>query len=266
APPLPLATAESTPPMAPAPGFEPPLIPHEPETDRGEGGEPAEIAAMRAASDAPFPPPMGAQFPPPAGLPQHLAEAEQDASFPPRPFVAAKPKAGPKKSKKLVMLGGALVAMLVLGGGAFVFLRPKAEPAPAPKVAAAPAPVAEVPKVEETPAPVAETPAAVVPETVVPETVKVEEKPAPVVVAAKPVEPPPPPPPPASAEFKAWVENARISGVRAGSTTRVFIDRTSYAVGDLVNPQLGITFDGYSPETRMLTFKDTTGAKVERRN
>jgi hypothetical protein len=100
----------------------------------------------------------------------------------------------------------------------------------------------------------------------VPETVKVEEKPVPVVVPAKPVEPPPPPPPPASAEFKAWVENARISGVRAGSTTRVFIDRTSYAVGDLVNPQLGISFDGYNAETRMLTFKDATGAKVERRN
>ncbi len=93
------------------------------------------------------------------------------------------------------------------------------------------------------------------------------EKPAPVVEVAKPAEPEPPPPPPvASAAFKAWVENARIGGVRAGSNTRVFIDRTSYAVGDLVNPQLGIIFEGYNAETRMLTFKDATGAKVERRN
>jgi hypothetical protein len=153
--------------------------------------------------------------------------------------------------------------VLVLGGGAFFFLRTKEEPPPPPKVAAKPAKVAETPKVAEKPAPVVETP----PAAKVAETPKVEEKPAPVVVAAKPVEPPPPPPaPPASPEFKAWVENARISGVRAGSTTRVFIDRTSYAVGDLVNPQLGITFDGYNAETRMLSFKDATGAKVERRN
>ena len=62
------------------------------------------------------------------------------------------------------------------------------------------------------------------------------------------------------------MENLRIRGVRAGAATRVFIDRTSYAVGDLVNPTLGITFDGYNAETRMLTFKDGTGAKVDRRN
>lgn len=48
--------------------------------------------------------------------------------------------------------------------------------------------------------------------------------------------------------------------------TRVFIGGTSFQKGDLVNPQLGITFEGYNPETRLLTFKDKTGAKVDRRN
>jgi hypothetical protein len=66
--------------------------------------------------------------------------------------------------------------------------------------------------------------------------------------------------------FKAWVQNLRISGVRAGSNPKVFIERTAYGVGDLVNPQLGILFDGYDAETRMLRFKDKTGATVEVRN
>lgn len=73
-------------------------------------------------------------------------------------------------------------------------------------------------------------------------------------------------PPPASATFKAWVQNAKVSGVRAGANPRVFIERTAYAQGDLVNPQLGIVFDGYDAETRLLRFKDASGAVVERRH
>jgi cytoskeletal protein RodZ len=72
--------------------------------------------------------------------------------------------------------------------------------------------------------------------------------------------------PPASATFKAWVQNAKVSGVRAGANPRVFIERTAYAQGDLVNPQLGIVFDGYDAETRLLRFKDASGAVVERRH
>ena len=51
-----------------------------------------------------------------------------------------------------------------------------------------------------------------------------------------------------------------------GVVSRVFIGGTSYQVGDLVNPQLGITLEGYNAETRILTFKDKSGAKVERRH
>jgi hypothetical protein len=54
--------------------------------------------------------------------------------------------------------------------------------------------------------------------------------------------------------------------LRVGVNTRVFLGGTAYMVGDLVNPQLGISFDGYSPETRMLRFKDKAGATVERRD
>jgi len=73
-------------------------------------------------------------------------------------------------------------------------------------------------------------------------------------------------PPPPSNQFRAAVENLKISGVRGGANPRVFIGGTSYQVGDLVNPQLGIILEGYNAETRMLTFRDKTGAKVERRH
>lgn len=80
-----------------------------------------------------------------------------------------------------------------------------------------------------------------------------------------PVEPEKVAPPPSPA-FRAWVDGLRISGVRAGASPRVFIERTAYSPGDLVNPQLGITFEGYNAETRKLSFKDRTGAVVERRH
>lgn len=70
----------------------------------------------------------------------------------------------------------------------------------------------------------------------------------------------------ASPAFRAWVQGLKISGVRTGSTPRIFIERTAYAPGDLVNPQLGITFEAYETATRTLVFKDRSGATVERRN
>jgi hypothetical protein len=102
------------------------------------------------------------------------------------------------------------------------------------------------------------------------ETKPVEAPPPPVVVAEPvveaPVVPEAPPPPPPSNQFKAWVDNLKISGVRGGANPRVFIGGTSYQTGDLVNPQLGISFVGYSTDNRLLTFKDKTGASVTRRN
>ncbi len=137
-------------------------------------------------------------------------------------------------------------------------LKPAEAPPPLPRPKPKPVvkPV-EVKPVETAPAPVE---AAVVEKPAVPVAAPVVEP----VVSAPP--PPPPPPPAASVAFKGWVENLKISGVRAGASTRVFIGGTSYTPGDLVNPQLGISFEGYNPETRLLLFKDKSGAKVERRN
>jgi hypothetical protein len=87
------------------------------------------------------------------------------------------------------------------------------------------------------------------------------------VAAAEPAKPAGPPPPPAPTPvFRAWVENLQVRGVRGGAAPRIFIGNSSYQLGDLVNPQLGISFDAYDATTRVLTFKDKTGARVERRH
>ena len=48
------------------------------------------------------------------------------------------------------------------------------------------------------------------------------------------------------------MENLKIRGVRGGANPRVFIGASSYQQGDLVNPQMGITFEGYTDATRLL--------------
>ena len=228
------------------PSGEPPLLGVPVETDTGAGGEPGEITAMRKASGAPFPPPPGS-FPAPPGVGKNMAEGEKAAK-------GRKPAGKSGSGKNLIKIaGGAIAAVVVLGGGYFAYLKFKTPPPPPPrpKAVAKPKPPAP-PVVEKAPEPVVEKP-------------KVE----PVVVAPAPVTPvvtAPPPPPPASEAFKAWVENLRIMGVRTGREVRIFVGGTAYAPGDLVNPQLGITFAGYNAETRMLLFKDASGAKVERRN
>ena len=217
----------------------------------GAGGEPGEITAMRQASGAPFPPPAGS-FPAPPGLTHNIAAAEKAAK--------AGKKAGaatPGSRKKLIMIvGGAVAAVALLGGGFFAYRKLTAEPPPPPpRPKVVPKPKPPAPVVEKAPEPVV---------VEAPKPGPVAEKP--VEVAAPVVPPPPPPPPPASHAFKAWVENLKVSGVRAGAVPKVFIGGTAYAPGDLVNPQLGISFAGYDSATRMIIFKDASGAKVERRN
>jgi hypothetical protein len=229
--PAPAADAESEPPMLEA------------QTDTGADGEPAEITAIQMASGAPFPPPTTVKFPTPPGLVRNLADAEKIAKTGKRPGFT-RPGAG---KRMLVMAGGVVAVMLVLAGVFFAYLKFTAPPPPPPP---RPRPVVQPVKPPEPP--VVEKPA----------TPAVVETPKP-----EPVEAPPPPPPPvASGAFKAWVENLRISGLRSGANPRVFIGGTSYAPGDLVNPQLGITFVGYDSETRKIIFKDANGAKVERRD
>jgi hypothetical protein len=158
-------------------------------------------------------------------------------------------------ASKIVKLGASvLVAVAIVGGGfiaykKFMTPRPAPEPVAAPKAAEAPAPAADEAKSE-------------------PSTTETEPKPAAPIVKAQPAPKPAEAyePPPPSAAFKAWVDALRVGGVRAGANTRVFIGGTAYEPGELVNPQLGIIFEGYDSATRHLIFKDKSGATVERRN
>lgn len=275
--------------MPPPPGAESPVLKAPPppgarpvQTDRGETGEPAEITAMRKASAAPFPPPPGAggPFPPPPGLKEALAEASKGGSK----GAKAKRSFAVGGKKKVILLGGGLAAILVLGGGFFAYLKLTEEPPPPPprpKLAANPTtpqgqavgaaqaaveqakaatvePVNEV-VAAETPPPApagSPEPAAATPEPAVVEQPK-PEPPKPVA---------PPPPPPASIAFRAWVENLKIGGLRGGTNPRIFVGGISYQEGEVINPQLGIIFENYNDTTRMITFRDRSGAKVERRN
>jgi hypothetical protein len=206
------------------------------------GGIPSTVPP--SLTSRPFPPPPG-NFPPPPG--------SENRPVPPwsQPKVAAKGSGG--KFVKLGLVG--LIVVAILGGGFFAYKKFLARRLPAEPVVASKPPEASAPAVEETKAetpPVEAAPKATVP-------IVGKAPPAP-----KPVEADEPPPP--SAAFKAWVDNLRVGGVRAGANTRVFIGGTAYAPGEMVNPQLGITFEGYNAETRHLIFKDKTGATIQRRN
>ncbi len=110
-----------------------------------------------------------------------------------------------------------------------------------PDVVAAPA-QAETPKTADAAAPALET---------------APSRPAEVSTSADVVPTP-------SLEFRTYVANLRILGVRAGSNPRVLIDRTSYTLGATINEELGIIFAGYDSERHLVRFQDATGAFVER--
>lgn len=88
---------------------------------------------------------------------------------------------------------------------------------------------------------------------------------APAPVTPTPQPPAPKPAPAPSVAFRAWVQNLRISSVRPGPPARALIGATTFVTGDTVEPQMGIVFEAYNAETRVITFKDRSGATVERR-
>ncbi|MBL9209221.1 MAG: hypothetical protein JNL92_02070 [Opitutaceae bacterium] len=71
--------------------------------------------------------------------------------------------------------------------------------------------------------------------------------------------------PEATPEFRAYIVNARVSGVFQGNPARAVINGRLIRAGESVDAGLGITFDGIDAERRNLMFKDATGATVARR-
>jgi hypothetical protein len=236
----------------------------------------ADAASGEIALTADTLPPPVAAFPPPTK--KFPAPAAKEA--------AVEPNAKPS-SKKGVLVG-ALMGLLV-GGAYFAYSTFMSEPpaeAPAPRVAANPvtAQGQAVAKAQAVVTQVAQNAAVVDAQTSAPESAAatnapsvVETTPATIEAPAVAVEslatpalptpaPAPTPVAVASVQFRAWVDNLRIGAVLGGATPKVFIGGTAYLVGELVNPQLGIVFDGYDAQTRILTFKDRTGASLEKRN
>lgn len=69
----------------------------------------------------------------------------------------------------------------------------------------------------------------------------------------------------ASAAFRAWVANARINGVFQGDPPRALINGRTFRSGQIVDPSLGIVFDGLQADGKSIVFRDGTGATVTRR-
>lgn len=68
-----------------------------------------------------------------------------------------------------------------------------------------------------------------------------------------------------SVNFVRWIKAVKIGGVRLTERPRVLIGANAYTFGDVVDLNLGIVLDGYNTETRMLRFKEPSGAVIERR-
>lgn len=71
--------------------------------------------------------------------------------------------------------------------------------------------------------------------------------------------------PEAAPEFRAFVVGARISGIFQGNPARAVINGKLSRAGEVVEPGLGITFEGLDAGRKSLVFKDRTGATVTRR-
>lgn len=296
---IPVAAVPSPEPAASPAEATPPLIAAEAPVQPASAEAPAENPAPESLdAPPPFPPlPAAANFPPPPGL--KAPPPAGAGGLPPPPHVAPDfpaPKAAPKpaaRSRAKLLIGVGLLAVVVLGLAGYFALVHFSEPEPLPPVrqavvrpkvepppAAAPtgpigqakdaiakvetqrtAPANEVIDAASAPSSSASTSATTSPSTA-PDAATTA--PAASVETPRPQLPTEPPVP--SAAFRAWVQALKISGVRGGSNPRVFIDRTAYSPGDLVNPQLGIMFQDYNSETRQLIFKDRNGAIVERRH
>ena len=200
-----------------------------------------------------------------------------------------------KSSAKLAVY---VLAVLLMGGGFFAYLKLKPKPAPAapvvtetPKRPSTPSatlnelstvPARAIQKAEETIATVNATEQGRV-EAVVDgdqsATFQPRRKPAPKPVA-KPVVTSTTELAPgikatttatdnvggdASNEFRTWVAQARVSGVFQGTPPRVLINGRTVSATQVVDETLQITFDGIDATTKSLVFRDHTGATVSRK-
>jgi hypothetical protein len=69
----------------------------------------------------------------------------------------------------------------------------------------------------------------------------------------------------AAPAFRSFVANTKITGVIAGTPSRIILNGRLARAGDVVDSTLGVTFDRIDVERKQLVFKDKTGAVVTKK-
>lgn len=173
-------------------------------------------------------------------------------SPPPSAKAALKPPAKKSQARAVLML----IALVVIAGGgaAYFFLMGEGAPEPV-AVIRPPVPGSQTPAT----APGSEAP---VPKPVVrPSSVfKIEPlPPPPSAVMAAAVAKQVPVRAVMTPAFRAWIDEARITGVVSGASPRVIINGRLMRPGDMVDASAGIVFDSLDPERKRVMFRDGTG-------
>jgi len=71
--------------------------------------------------------------------------------------------------------------------------------------------------------------------------------------------------PKASAAFKRFVADARITGVFQGTPARALINGRMIRAGEVVDQALGVVFDSIDADKKTITFRDRAGIPATRR-
>ncbi|TAG31288.1 MAG: hypothetical protein EAZ36_03115 [Verrucomicrobia bacterium] len=69
-------------------------------------------------------------------------------------------------------------------------------------------------------------------------------------------------PPRPSARFAQYAKEVSISGVFQGNPPRALLNGRVVRVGDVVEPNFGVTFVGLDPEKKQLILRETSGAEI----
>lgn len=252
----------------------PPPLPADGPATPAEGVPPVPVVTDEQGK----PPGNLANLPPPPGLGRKAAEdADDDAVDAAAERKRLRPEQRP--AFKVAVAAAALVLIGGLGFGAFYLFTllgtTTPDPAPAPVAAPAPAPAtnpaatpasaagqlinqaataaaAHAAVVDETDAVSDDPVVAPVPDPATPPAVVIDDTPP--IAAPTAIEP--------SVEFRSWVGDTRITGVREGSQPRAFINGALYRPGDVLDFALGITFDSLDDERNLIIFRDRKGAVV----
>ncbi len=65
--------------------------------------------------------------------------------------------------------------------------------------------------------------------------------------------------------FRTYVANAKITGVIAGTPGKIILNGRLARAGDMVEPALGVTFEGIDADRKLLVFRDKSGAVVTKK-